>query len=190
VENAEVIVLPFTMRDFLIYRAREGIRAEWSSLNELDIDHYELERSADAVHFNTIATIRAENKGDDISYSKIDPSPVPGKNYYRVKAISKNDATTYTGTRLLTADAAQHSLTVYPNPVQNRSLHMKVAGLTAGKYSFLLYDSRGREVFEGNIDYDGLSLSTLILPDRIGIGTYFIRMYNSKYDAHAVFIIE
>jgi hypothetical protein len=60
----------------------------WQTLNELNVDHFEIERSYDAVHFENIG--KQNSKGDNINenaYSFIDDAYLQSQVFYRIKMV-------------------------------------------------------------------------------------------------------
>ena len=62
----------------------------WQTGSEITSDHYEIEHSADSINFSKIAVITSDKKVQGSSYSYIDPNPVVGINYYRIKSVDIN----------------------------------------------------------------------------------------------------
>jgi len=73
----------------------------WATTGETSATHYEVERSGDAVHFTTIATLPAAGK--DGVYRFTDPDALQGVTYYRVKLAEGGN---YRYTRVAAVNAA------------------------------------------------------------------------------------
>lgn len=88
----------------------------WACANEIDNKYFEVERSSDNIHFNSIATI---NNKDDVANTQIyqytDANPYTGVSYYRLKETDKNNQFTYSDVIVL--KGIQNIVSIYPNPV-------------------------------------------------------------------------
>ena len=60
----------------------------WATATETNNDHFEVERSSDAINFKTIKEIPgAMNSLETKKYVYVDSNPEPGINYYRLKQV-------------------------------------------------------------------------------------------------------
>ncbi len=67
------------------------MQTSWTCLNEVNMDHYEMQRSADATEFITLGSVSALNNGKPSNnYSFYDGHPLQGDNYYRIKIVGKD----------------------------------------------------------------------------------------------------
>ena len=72
----------------------------WTTASEIDNDHFEVERSADGITFIVIATVAgAGNSQEMLHYAALDPAPLSGVNFYRLKQVDSNNAYTYSDIR-------------------------------------------------------------------------------------------
>lgn len=91
----------------------EYVRIEWESFNELAGILYEVERSADGLHFSSIGQISETGLG---SYELFDQSPVNGENFYRILAIDPDGYFDFS--KVVTARfPGRAAIELYPNPV-------------------------------------------------------------------------
>ncbi len=67
---------------------RSSIMVEWKVENELNIQHYELERSADGRNFSKVneQAARGNGSGAALVYNWLDTNPLEGDNFYRVRS--------------------------------------------------------------------------------------------------------
>jgi hypothetical protein len=68
---------------------RNSIAVEWKVENELNIHHYELERSADGRNFSKVneQSARGTGSGAALVYNWLDTNPLEGDNFYRVRSV-------------------------------------------------------------------------------------------------------
>ncbi|HXA02050.1 MAG TPA: right-handed parallel beta-helix repeat-containing protein [Cytophagaceae bacterium] len=68
-----------------------SVSLAWSTASERNNNRFELQRSADGINFETIATIAGYgNSNMIINYSAMDNSPSVGENYYRLKQVDND----------------------------------------------------------------------------------------------------
>lgn len=80
--------LPVELVTFKAEPAQDKVRLYWETFSEINHDYFSVEKSLDGTSFYELGTIRGT--GDSFnkkSYSYIDPVPVAGVNYYRLKQV-------------------------------------------------------------------------------------------------------
>ena len=69
---------------------------EWSTSTEINNDFFTIERSKNAIDFNSIGIVNgAGNSNSQIQYQLIDFAPIIGTNYYRLKQTDFNGDSSY-----------------------------------------------------------------------------------------------
>ncbi len=80
--------LPVELTHFFAKLENEKVRLEWATSSEKNSELFEVQKSADGEHFETIARIDAAGNSDSkIDYRMYDESPFLGDNYYRLKQV-------------------------------------------------------------------------------------------------------
>lgn len=73
---------------------KDGIELDWSTLQEINNDHFIIERSSDGINFNPL--MQQEGMGNTqtpTQYQILDRNPSPGLNYYRIVQVDYDGAT-------------------------------------------------------------------------------------------------
>ncbi len=91
--------LPITFEKFTSTVIKDAVAIEWKVAKEVGISRYEVERSTDAINFNTIASIKSTGKND---YTINDNQPSTSTIYYRIKAINNDGTLLFSNTFKLT----------------------------------------------------------------------------------------
>jgi hypothetical protein len=182
VVNSEDIILPVNIINLKAYQSGSTVKVEWTSLNEVNIDHYEIERSADGIHFSTLANIRGKNFGRSLDYHYNDLQPFYSNNFYRIKAVDKDGSVTYTQiVNVRIGSIGKAAIAVYPSPVITGSFNVALSNLEKDRYNLVLYDNLGHQILNKLIDHPGGSVSQIIyLPAGIGQGVYQLLLSNGK----------
>jgi hypothetical protein len=102
----------------------QHVSVRWSSEEENNLDYYSLERSADGEHFEKVATRfgQGNNKGLK-AYFLIDPAPVFGSAYYRLRFTSfkgESEISHILNVHYESAPAAIGIQQVEPNPFSDK----------------------------------------------------------------------
>ena len=189
--NLSDVVLPVTIINFRAYQKNNGVQIEWSALNEMNVDHYEVEKSINGINFTSLGVVKARNNSNAANYSQSDPSPVRGKNLYRVKAIDKNGKITYTAIATVNINGDKTSISIYPNPIRNKFINIRFSNIPHGKYQLLVYNSLGVQVFRATIEHaGGSSTQNFSLPFNIKTGVYVLKIINETFDFTNRIIVE
>lgn len=168
--------LPVVFKNINAYKKNDAIEVQWNISREEDIKNYEVEKSEDGVSFKTFATQGATNTAGEKTYTALDENPFKGINYYRVKAIEKDNSVTYTSVVKVNADIEAHySLNVFPNPVKSVVVSVTINNAHKGIYSLVLFSNDGKQIAQKqlNIVSDNTAINeTLVLPKGIAKGVY------------------
>lgn len=180
VVNANDIILPVTVTYLKAWQQGSGVNLEWKCLNELNIDHYEIQKSNNGINFSAINSVSARNNGNpDSRYTGIDVKPFTGNNFYRIKTVGKDNRITYTEIVLVNLRKADAAVNFYPNPVYNKVLNIEMSNMPAGKYNLSLYNIGGQKITDGIIENPGCIVTQQIsLPSTIVKGIYLLKLFN------------
>ncbi|QEC66767.1 T9SS type A sorting domain-containing protein [Panacibacter ginsenosidivorans] len=190
VVNIGNIILPVTLTNIKAYQKNNTIDIDWTALNELNMDHYEVERSANGTSFNTIENVDARN--NDIAenyYTVHDTRPVLGNNFYRIKAVNKNGEVSYSVIVVVNIGTAKSSVTVQPNPVFNKIINLQLNNVAAGNYTIVISNMSGQQIYNQKIEHGGgNAMQQIILPSSIARGVYIVSVFNkvATYNIHVV----
>lgn len=141
---------------------------------------YEVQRSYDGIHFNTIAQQTSGNNTGSKTFSHTDYTAENELLYYRVGTKPGNGTgTTFSKTVAITLLSDKKPLRVFPNPVANGSFTI-YSGISSGEVMMLrMTDNGGRIIYTerltGNNKIIRVSLRKVIPP-----GLYFITMQSEN----------
>jgi len=111
------IVLPVQLLEFTAIARTASVDVKWTTTNEINNDHFEVERSTDGVNFIKIGNVAAKGgAGLHTDYLFPDLTPVTGMNYYRLKQVDIGGAYKHSAVVAIRFDAAARSVALFPNP--------------------------------------------------------------------------
>ncbi|WP_420581730.1 T9SS type A sorting domain-containing protein [Reichenbachiella sp.] len=119
-DTDNTITLPLDFLSFEGQYIEDKILLSWTTANEINVSHFEVERSADGESFNVIGHLDAINIESTINiYSLYDKSPLKGVAYYRLKQVDFDGKYQYSETIRMESELHQFSILYYPNPVDD-----------------------------------------------------------------------
>ncbi|MGC4101987.1 hypothetical protein [Ferruginibacter sp.] len=172
-------VLPLDIISFTGARNGNYNRLNWTIANEVNVLHYELQRSNDGTNFSTINVQNAKNNSGTEQYSYDDVAALQSKVYYRLKCVDMNGQVKYSGIVLIaTAQADHKDLYVVRNPVSDR-IDIYAGDKVKGTYTYILTNTAGQVVQAAtiNINYEGVH--TIMLQSKLPKGIYMLVMRNA-----------
>ncbi len=165
--------------EFLDLRATadgDATVVEWSTTSERQSSHFIIERATDAVHFEGIGSLDAHGgPGITTDYRFLDPWPMTGVNYYRLKEVDQAGGNTNSEVVDVFFGTATDEIHVVPNPAQNSTtLYFTAGGSGQGRVELL--DARGRVAMDMMVPlFQGQDRVTLSLLD-LEPGPYILRL--------------
>jgi len=152
--------LPLSWLNFTAEKLNEGALLTWSTTEEKNTSHFDIERSSDGKHFTKTGLVKAMGNTSQNNYHFEDTENITGIVYYRIAQYDIDGAYTYSVVRSVQHNKAE--MLVYPT---------KHTGLFNLKLSFMspvnrpidvyLFSTLGTEVYHnkyqstlGNLDAD------------------------------------
>ncbi|MHA4741205.1 T9SS type A sorting domain-containing protein [Dyadobacter sp. MSC1_007] len=138
--------LPVKLASFSAKRREAQAHLSWTTTEETNSSHFEIQRSADGHSWVTLERAKAANESRVTAhYVASDKSPLAGQNLYRLKMVDNDGTFAYSKINRLFFDGAQFT-SFYPNPVVDR-LHIGEAVLK-NAISVKLLNQNGQMIFE------------------------------------------
>jgi plastocyanin len=178
--------LPVELTSFTAEAVGDKIRIAWRTVNETDVDGYELQRSGLADGPWSAIAFQSSNsdRKTGAEYSYEDAPPGSGGWYYRLRILEADGSSSYSGiVRMAFSSPFATSMTLdaYPSPVRlsgSTFATVSFSSRRSGNTSVALYNSFGQEVrhlFDGEFTQGRNYTVTLELGD-LPAGMYFCRM--------------
>ncbi len=119
--SASLIVtssLPSKLGSFTGVWINNTVRLNWKTVMESELDKFEIERSTDAITYQSLGNVKALNALNGSTYSFLDASPKT-INYYRLKQIDLDGRATYSNVLVMKLGTLSKMM-MYPNPFTNQ----------------------------------------------------------------------
>lgn len=186
--------LPVNYSSVKAYKKNKDIVVEWSTENEININSYDVEASADGTKFTSVGTVpsKAVNAGA-AGYSWTDMNITPGVHYYRIRSNGMDNERKYSQIMKvnITEQATLQSMTIYPNPVTNNIVSLQVMDLEKGMYTVKIVNMNGQVVKKISLSHSGGDLKyNLLLEGNMPAGKYHAELKGGHSDFVSPFIKE
>lgn len=144
----------------------------WTTASELNNDHFEIERAADGVNFETIGILAGNGTTTEkMRYQFADLNPSLGTNYYRLKQVDFDGQFAYSEILSFTVAPSNFRYNVFPNPTTD---FLKVSTTQDKIVHIELLNLSGQVVNVPQQQWDGFQWELSV--GHLQPGTYLIRV--------------
>lgn len=179
----EPAVLPIELVYFDAVCEKGKIRIEWQTASENNNHHFEIERSENAIDFETIVTIPTQNGNANYqqNYTAFDNSPNTSINYYRLKQVDNNGQYSYSNLTLVDCHESTSStmIRLYPNPAEDK-LFIRLENIITEVLFVKIMNTYSSVVYETKWENPLINSLNEIDIEHLPAGVYFIQIYDSK----------
>lgn len=163
--------LPVTLAAFNAYEDEEQVRLVWETTQEINSQHFEVQRSQDAITWYTLGLVAAKGNSQQVRhYNFIDDNPGSSLNYYRLRSVDVDGSTSLSTISVIKLAHKNH-LMLYPVPAAGK---VWIVGEGLKNSHADLINLHGNVLKSWKLTSDRNQLETSNLP----VGTYLIRMNN------------
>jgi len=151
----------------------------WTTTGEPNIESFSIEKSVNGTTYTTLDNVAAKNTTNAI-YSYTDANVANGNNYYRIKAISKTGEQTYSQVSVVNKVTVT-GYGIYPNPVRNSTVNLKLTNALSGSYIVNIYNLAGKKVATKQINHSGGTANYgLTLDNNLANGLYKVSVLSAN----------
>ncbi|SEJ73389.1 Por secretion system C-terminal sorting domain-containing protein [Dyadobacter sp. SG02] len=160
--------LPVKLASFSAKQREAQAHLSWTTTEETNSSHFEIQRSADGRAWITLENVKAANESHVAAhYDALDKSPLAGQNLYRLKMVDNDGSFAFSKIQTLAFDGPQ-SFSFYPNPARD---HLQLTEAVLNNISSLkLLDQTGKTAFET------VRPSAIIQTGHLSGGLYFLQV--------------
>ena len=181
--------VPLKLISFTAER-RSGISyLRWTTVNEQNVSHFEVQRSYDAVNYSTIGNVTARNSGNMEQYHFEDNSSFKGFAYYRIRSVDIDGKFSYTKIAVVSEIDLQSTSFIVLNPVRNAITVFNKTNKD-GSFIYRLFNSLGQLMVSGNVNMSNNVGVVLPLPPQTAAGIYILELSNDKTQFRQRVLVE
>jgi hypothetical protein len=179
------IPLPVRLLSFSGSYQNKASLLNWEVADEINFDHYEIERSSNGYDFVKIGTQQAlgtTNGKRQYQYSD-DLSTVSGNVfYYKLKMVDIDGKSRYSNVIMIRRDQKMiNGISIVPNPVSNGMATVRLSASTTGTVELRVIDLAGKIVLrQQNQVYEGTNSISLNNLSRLMPGIYTLQLIDGE----------
>jgi hypothetical protein len=173
--------LPVKLLDFNLAEQEGMVIITWATSMEENFHEFVVQRSENGILFEDIGEVAGQ--GFDVfnivsKYSFTDKVPLPGYNYYRLKAVDLDGAVEYFKIIVIKLEVSK-KLCVYPNPGRGNEIHYKTNFNSGEDDRIVITNQLGSEL----INVFANESDSIIIPDKpLQPGVYFLRYVSEDFE--------
>jgi Secretion system C-terminal sorting domain len=161
------VVLPLSLVDFSAEKQNSTVALKWATESEVNMSHFELERSADGRSFSKLTSVPANNTSSRSNYNFVDRQPLTGTDFYRLKIMDIDGHFKYSGILKINFNSTT-KFEVFPNPAKES---VTISGILGNKMVKLL-NVEGKELIQKVSTGQTMTLDLNKYPSGVYIITY------------------
>ncbi|MFI5139791.1 MAG: T9SS type A sorting domain-containing protein, partial [Sphingobacteriales bacterium] len=167
--------LPVELLDFSAVPDMEVVDLKWSTVSEVNCDHFTIEKCQDGVNFNKVMDTKGAGSSTSmIDYFEKDYQPYAGTSYYRLKQTDFNGGYKYYPMIAVKFKPAK-SITLFPNPTSKDNINLSFQGYQNEQVLVVLRDINGNEFYsKALVVKDANEIFFVNVLDSIAAGTYIV----------------
>lgn len=153
-----------------------NIKVQWTATDDKEVAQYKIERSSNGKDFSTVGTVYP---GSNIGYSWVDQHPLSGNNYYRIRSTGSGGEITYSTMVKAAVKNAGSDITVFPNPVVNKTIKILFSNMDKGTYQWRLINTNAVVVYTQPLIHAGGNVTvSVVINSSIAAGMYQLEIIN------------
>ncbi|PSL22686.1 putative secreted protein (Por secretion system target) [Dyadobacter jiangsuensis] len=171
---------PVELKEFRAKKEGGSTILEWTTSEEINASHFDVQRSGNGRNWQTFATVKA--KGDSksqINYTTRDSTPLNGENFYRLHMIDIDESSTYSAIRKVRFEF--EPVLVFPNPATN-ILNVKINDWSKVRY-IIIRGINGQEFYRST---DKRTSQINLMPFAPGSYIVEVTMHNGEVNTFRI----
>ena len=162
--------LPIQVADFTLHNKGCTIDLEWNTVNDKNVDHYEVLFSTDTVQYTSLRKIAATNAGNyTTTHEQVCTLYEDKTMYYKLKIVDVNGRFAFSNV-LTTEIKNTRQFSISENPVIH---HLTIKGLKEPG-SIRIVDMNGKVIFKQDVNQESVIMNASFLNS----GIYFLQYFN------------
>lgn len=181
-------VLPVKLTYFTAEAIDNKVELGWETAWEKNSREFVIQRSSDLKEFGDIGRVAAAGEADGRrQYSFIDPTPLPGANYYRLRMVDRDGTYEYSKVKDVVVRSDQPILLVTPNPTTGDLIRIRAVSVDVS--ALKMTNIMGQNInFRINQTSDGYT--ELIPSSTLSPGMYFLSLNQDGFRSHIKVLVQ
>ena len=174
---------PIVIKQFILTPLDKHVAIKWTSSSEENVSHFEVEKSYNALNFESIATVKAVgNSSVENDYETLDFKPASEwKTYYRLRSVDFDGKEQFSEIRWFATITNLPEITIYPNPVADYLNLQLNESFTNKKIQAQVIDLNGKVIYTNTFDLTQTQTGSLSLPlQHLPSGHYVLKIQGTQ----------
>lgn len=168
--------LPLKLISFSAEKMTGYILTKWTTENEENVDHYEIQKSMDAIQFSTIGNKAARNLTYTQQYEFDDYSPLQGTAYYRLKTIDDDGKYNYSKIVAVTDKVFSGTDAFSILSPSNNAIIIFNKTTLSGDFMYRILNVNGQVLQKGTTSISANGINVLQVSFATSTGMYLLEM--------------
>jgi hypothetical protein len=170
-------ILPVKLSSFTATVDGSQVKVLWSTAQEKNSSHFDVERSANALTYDKINTVSTKATGGNsystLSYTYTDETPYEGSSYYRLKQVDLDKSYEYSSVITVSVFKSNNiKFVIYPNPNQGE-FTADISGIENNhNVKILLADQKGTIVYQSELYVQEATKINIVPEQKLAKGIY------------------
>lgn len=163
-------VLPVSLNNFAAEYISNHVELTWSTAEEINFDHFVIERSPDAGSWQSLGTVYSKYSSIGNTYYFTDGAVLSNTTYYRLRIVDKDGKISYSKIININTGDITNQVSIFPNPIINLTFNLKFSSPDAAIVN--VFTIEGKLLF--NASLQGQTQYQLKLPSSAASGNYLL----------------
>ena len=174
------VALPVNLVAFNAYNNSGNAVVSWTTADEVNVSHYEIQRSDDGMQFYTVGTVAARNLTDLQQYEFTDNKVLNTVTYYRLVSVDIDGRTKLSKVVLVNDNDQTDKYMTVINPVRN---NMRVTARNlSGMFEYRINTLAGQTVQQGQLIITTAGAAEINLLSSIKNGLYILQVQKPGFN--------
>ena len=170
--------LPLNFLSFTAQREEGYTKLKWITSEEVNTDHFEIERSEKGTHFIKVGSVPTLNRFNVQEYTYKDYFSFSGVMYYRIRCIDKDGKSKFSKIVPVYESSWLQKNIIVINPASDEII---ILSKTDDKEpsAYTLFNEAGSTISKGQLQLKGGMANTIRLSFKPARGIYILKLYNA-----------
>lgn len=183
-------ILPLQLTSFTAQHSGNTNLLNWSSSQEINSSHFDIERSGNSTVFTKIGTENAKG-GNNLQniYSFTDLQPLKATNYYRLKITDNDGAFIYSNIKSVT-NILSFEVNITPNPVATGVINLAINTENASAITIAITNIGGKVLYAQQLPCVSGNFTKTINVAAFAKGVYLLKAVSGNENKVIKFVKE
>ena len=181
-------ILPVNLVQFSAFNNNGNAVISWTTTDEINVSHYEIQRSDDGLQFYSIGDVAARNLADMQQYEFTDNKDLNEVTYYRLVSTDMGGQTKTSKIVTLRNNDLSEKYLAVANPARS-SIHVTAKNMS-GTFEYRINTLAGQTLQQGLINFATPGSTEISLTSAVKNGLYILQIQKAGYNFSQKLMVE